>query len=112
VTGEWTVCDASLGGTLARLDLNVALTGPQASAELSGLFLADGTAHLDTHARVDHRAVGTVSLQDYRGIAARRGRGVFNTTVFVHPWRRQDERTPIESATSCCRRPAEIDTKA
>ena len=108
--GRVIVCDASLGGTLARLDLNVALTGPQAVAELSGLFLADGTAHLDTHARVDHRAVGTTSLQDYRGIAARRGRGVFNTTVFVHPGAtksnaRQTSRNLLLSPT------AEIDTK-
>jgi Fe-S cluster assembly protein SufD len=104
------VCDASLGATLARLDLNVALNGPQALAELAGLFLADGTSHLDTHARVDHRAVATTSLQDYRGIAASRGRGVFNTTVFVHPGAaksnaRQSSRNLLLSPG------AEIDTK-
>jgi Fe-S cluster assembly protein SufD len=104
------ICDASLGATLARLDLNVELTGPQALAELSGLFLAESTAHLDTHARVDHRATGTTSMQDYRGIAAGRGRGVFNTTVFVHPGAaksnaRQSSRNLLLSSG------AEIDTK-
>jgi Fe-S cluster assembly protein SufD len=104
------VCDASLGATLARLDLNVDLTGREALAEVFGLFLADGTAHLDTHARVDHRAGGTTSLQDYRGIAAGRGRGVFNTAVFVHPGAaksnaRQSSRNLLLSPG------AEIDTK-
>jgi Fe-S cluster assembly protein SufD len=108
--GRVIVCDASLGGTLARLDLNVELAGPQAVAELSGLFLADGKSHLDTHARVDHRAVGTTSLQEYRGIAAGRGRGIFNTTVFVHRGAaksnaRQSSRNLLLSST------AEIDTK-
>ena len=45
---------------------------------------------------VDHRAVGTVSLQDYRGIAARRGRGVQYHGVRASR-RRQNQRTPIES---------------
>jgi Fe-S cluster assembly protein SufD len=78
------VRDASLGGTLARLDLHVTLAGVNASAEVAGLFLADGNAHVDTQVRVDHRVGHTTSEQDYRGIAAGRGRGVFNTTVFVH----------------------------
>jgi Fe-S cluster assembly protein SufD len=108
--GRVIVRDASIGATLARLDLNVELTGPQALAELSGLFLADGSAHLDTHARVDHRAVGTTSVQEYRGIAADRGRGVFNTVVFVDPGAtksnaRQSSRNLLLSPG------AEIDTK-
>jgi len=77
------VRDASLGGTLARLDLRARLEGSGASAELTGLFLADGARHLDTQPRVQHVAGGTTSLQDYRGIAAGRGRGVINSKVVV-----------------------------
>ena len=76
--------DAQLGAGLARLDLHARLAAPQAAAELTGLFLADGTRHLDTHVHVDHLAVGTRSLQDYRGIAAGRGRAVFNGKAVVH----------------------------
>jgi Fe-S cluster assembly protein SufD len=79
-----TLRDAQLGGSLARLDLDVRLAGRAASAELTGVFLADGSRHLDTHARVGHLAVETTSLQDYRGIAANRGRGVFNGKAIVH----------------------------
>jgi Fe-S cluster assembly protein SufD len=70
--------DSQLGAGLARLDLHTVLAGRGAAAELTGVFLADGTRHLDTHVLVEHRAIETTSLQDYRGIAANRGRGVFN----------------------------------
>jgi Fe-S cluster assembly protein SufD len=79
------VCrDSQLGGALARLDLNVALDGRAAQAELTGVFLADGSRHLDTHLLIDHHAAETVSLQDYRGVAANRGRAVFNGKAVVH----------------------------
>jgi Fe-S cluster assembly protein SufD len=76
--------DAALDASLSRLDLNVRLAAPGATTELSGLFLADGARHLDAHVRVDHLAPDTTSLVDYRGIAAGRGRGVFNGKAVVH----------------------------
>jgi Fe-S cluster assembly protein SufD len=104
------VRDASLGGTLARLDLHVGLTGAQACAELAGLFVADGTSHLDTHARVEHQAPHTTSEQEYRGIAAGRGRGVFNTTVRVHEGATKS--SARQSSRNLLLTPgAEIDTK-
>ncbi len=78
------VRDCQLGGSLARLDLRVALDGRAAAVEATGVFLADGSRHLDTHVLVEHRAVETNSLQDYRGIAANKGRGVFNGKAIVH----------------------------
>lgn len=79
-----TLRDSQLGGSLSRLDLHVSLDGRGAATELTGVFLADGTRHLDTHVLVEHRAVETTSLQDYRGIAANKGRGVFNGKSIVH----------------------------
>ncbi|MDH4167785.1 MAG: Fe-S cluster assembly protein SufD [Gammaproteobacteria bacterium] len=76
--------DSQLGAALARLDTNVSLDGRSAATEITGVFLADGTRHLDSHIHVDHRAIGTTSLQDYRGIAANKGRGVFNGKAIVH----------------------------
>ena len=89
--GTFVVHDAQLGAGLARLDLNARLAAPQAAAELTGLFLTDGSRHLDTHVRVDHLAVGTRSLQDYRGIAAGRGRAVFNGKAVVHEGAQQSQ---------------------
>jgi Fe-S cluster assembly protein SufD len=76
--------DSQLGAGLARLDTNVSLDGRAAATEITGVFLADGSRHLDSHIHVGHRAVETTSLQDYRGIAANKGRGVFNGKAIVH----------------------------
>jgi Fe-S cluster assembly protein SufD len=102
--------DAALGGTLTRLDVNVSLDDRGADALLSGLFLADGARHIDMHVRVDHRGVGTRSQQDYRGIAAGRGRGVFNGKAIVHPGAQQTDAR--QSSRNLLLSPgAEIDTK-
>ena len=59
---------------------------------------------------VDHLAVGTRSLQDYRGIAAGRGRAVFNGKVVVHEGAQQSQAR--QSSRNLLLTPgAEIDTK-
>ncbi|MCM2311495.1 MAG: Fe-S cluster assembly protein SufD [Steroidobacteraceae bacterium] len=108
--GTVLVHDAQLGAGLARLDLNARLAAPQAAAELTGLFLADGSRHLDTHVLVDHLSPGTRSLQDYRGVAAGRGRAVFNGKAVVHPGAQQSQAR--QSSRNLLLTPgAEIDTK-
>lgn len=102
--------DAQLGVGLGRLDLIARLAAPAAAAEITGLFLADGSRHLDTHLHVDHLAVGTRSLQDYRGIAAGRGRAVFNGKAIVHPGAQQSQAR--QTSRNLLLTPgAEIDTK-
>jgi Fe-S cluster assembly protein SufD len=108
--GNFVMHDAQLGGGLARLDLTVRLAAPQAAAELTGLFLADGSRHLDTHVRADHLAVGTRSLQDYRGIAAGRGRAVFNGKAVVHAGAQQSQARQT-NRNLLLTAGAEIDTK-
>jgi Fe-S cluster assembly protein SufD len=105
-----TVHDASVGATLARLDVNIALQAPGASATASGLFFADESRHLDTQVRIDHCAGHTTSLQEYRGIAAGRGRGVFNTKVVVHA-HAQKSSARQSSRNLLLTSGAEIDTK-
>ncbi len=108
--GSFILHDAQLGAGLGRLDLNVRLAAPEAAAELTGLFLADGSRHLDTHLHVDHLAVGTRSLQDYRGIAAGRGRAVFNGKAIVHPGAQKSQAR--QTSRNLLLTPgAEIDTK-
>ena len=100
----------SLGGTLARLDLAVRLKGSGASADLKGVFLAEGSQHVDTYSCIEHLVPGTASNEDYRGLADGKGRGVFNGKVIVHPQAqktdaRQSSRNLLLSST------AEIDTR-
>ena len=104
------VRDSQLGAALARLDLNVALAGRAAEADITGLFVADGARHLDTHVHVAHRAIETRSLQDYRGVAANRGRVVFNGKSVVHEGAQKSNAR--QSSRNLLLTPgAEIDTK-
>jgi Fe-S cluster assembly protein SufD len=74
-----------LGGRLVRNDIAVKLAAPGAETNLCGLLLARSGQHIDDHVRVDHAAAHTRSLQNFRGIAGAKGRGVFNGKVVVHP---------------------------
>lgn len=99
-----------LGGRLVRNDLDVTLNAPGAETELAGLFLAESGQHIDDHLRVDHRAPHTRSMEAFRGIAAAKGRGVFNGKVIVREGAQQiDARQSSDNLL--LDRGAEIDTK-
>jgi len=107
---RFTSHDFALGASLGRSSTLVQLAESGASVNLSGLFAPTATQHLDTHIRIDHAAAHTQSQQDYRGIAAGRGRGVFNGKVIVQPHAqkidaKQSNRNLLLSAT------AEIDSR-
>ena len=107
---RFTSHDFALGASLGRSSTVVQLVESGASVSLSGMFAPTGTQHLDTYIRVEHAAAHTQSFQDYRGIAAGRGRGVFNGKVIVRPGAqktdaRQSNRNLLLSAT------AEIDSR-
>ncbi|PZN31725.1 MAG: Fe-S cluster assembly protein SufD [Proteobacteria bacterium] len=108
--GRYHSHDLALGGALARLNLAALLEGPGANVALHGLLLPDGAQHLDACTRIEHVAPDTASYEEYRGIAAGRGRGVFNGKVVVHPGAqridaRQSSRNLLLSPS------AEIDTR-
>jgi Fe-S cluster assembly protein SufD len=75
----------ALAGGLVRSNLGIALEGRGASCRLDGLFLADGERQVDLLTRVEHHGAATRTVQDYRGIAAGRGRGALNGRIVVHP---------------------------
>ena len=102
--------DSQLGAALARLDTNVSLDGRAAATEITGVFLADGSRHLDSHVHVGHRAIETTSLQDYRGIAANKGRGVFNGKAIVHEGAQKSNARQV-NRNLLLTAGAEIDTK-
>lgn len=102
--------DVAFGASLARTRIAALLDGPGAEATLRGLFVPDGTQHIDTYTLVEHTAAHTVSNEEYRGIAAGRGRGVFRGKVIVRQDAqkidsRQSSRNLLLSPT------AEIDTR-
>ena len=74
----------SLGGALARNDIDAALVETGATIRLNGFYMTDGRRHVDNHTRVDHRQSRTRSDENYRGVMDGRSRAVFNGKVVVH----------------------------
>jgi len=73
-----------LGGALIRNDVIAEIAAPGAGVELYGLYLADGTQHIDNHTRVDHKVGPANSREEYRGILSDEARCVFNGKAIVH----------------------------
>jgi Fe-S cluster assembly protein SufD len=75
----------ALGAALARQEVNVALTAPNAHATLNGLYLPRNGQYLDHPILIDHIAPHCTSHQFYKGIIEGAGRGGFYGRVIVRP---------------------------
>jgi len=100
----------NVGGRLLRHDTWVNLNETGAECQLDGLFIADARRHIDQHLHVEHAAPHTTSRQTWRGIAAGRGRGIFDARVVVQPGAQQADAQ--QSSRNLLLSPhAEIDVK-
>jgi Fe-S cluster assembly protein SufD len=75
----------AVGGSLARTNIYTTLEGNAATCTLNGLYLADGTQHIDNQTSIEHIAPNCPSHEIYKGILDGRSHGVFNGKVYVHP---------------------------
>jgi Fe-S cluster assembly protein SufD len=73
------------GGDLSRTNVYTVLEGDGAECVLNGLYLADGTQHMDHQTYVEHIAPNCPSHELYKGILDGSSHGVFNGKVYVHP---------------------------
>jgi Fe-S cluster assembly protein SufD len=73
------------GADLSRTNVYTVLEGDAAECVLNGLYLADGTQHMDHQTYVEHIAPNCPSHELYKGILDGRSHGVFNGKVYVHP---------------------------
>jgi len=80
---NFSIDTTTLEGSLVRNDLNVSLAGPEAHAELNGVYLLNGTTHCDNHTYIGHDVPDCTSDELYKGIVAGKGTGVFNGKVYV-----------------------------
>lgn len=80
---NFSIDTTTLEGSLVRNDLNVSLAGPEAHAELNGVYLLNGTTHGDNHTYIGHDVPDCTSDELYKGIVAGKGTGVFNGKVYV-----------------------------
>ena len=73
----------SLSGGLIRNNLEIAINGEHAEANMYGLYLLDEKSHVDNHTVVDHKFPNCDSNEMYKGIVDGRSTGVFNGKIFV-----------------------------
>lgn len=104
------ITSVDLGSLLSRQAMTVALAGSGASATIDGLFLADGSRHIDNRTRLEHQAPATTSRESFRGLADGRGRGVFNGKIIVMPGA-AGSNAALSNRNLLLATTAEIDTK-
>ncbi len=73
----------SLGGLLARHEINAVLAEEGVHCALNGLYLADGRRQVDTYLFVDHARPHGTSREEFKGVVGGRARAVFNGKVLV-----------------------------
>ncbi len=72
----------SLGGALVRNDANAVLA-EGSDATLNGLYIVNGTQHVDNHTLIDHAMPHGTSHEVYKGILAGQSHAVFNGKIIV-----------------------------
>jgi len=75
-------CSISLGAALARHDIGATLS-EGADATLNGLYIVNGTQHVDHHTTIDHALPHATSRELYKGILDGKASAVFNGKVLV-----------------------------
>lgn len=73
------------GGSLVRTNVYTVLEGDASTCTLNGLYLTDGTQHIDNQTSIEHVAPNCPSHEVYKGVLDGRSHGVFNGKVYVHP---------------------------
>ena len=81
--GHFSISTTTLDGALIRNEVKVSLAGPEAHAELNGVYLLNGTTHCDNHTYIGHNVPDCTSDELYKGIVAGKGTSVFNGKVYV-----------------------------
>jgi Fe-S cluster assembly protein SufD len=72
----------SLGGALVRNDAGAVLS-EGTEATLNGLYIVNGTQHIDNHTVIDHAKPHGTSHEMYKGILDDRANAVFNGRIIV-----------------------------
>jgi Fe-S cluster assembly protein SufD len=75
----------ALGAALARHDVRTALEGPGGSAILNGLYLLEGSQHVDHHTWIDHAAPHCETHEYFNGVLDGHARSVFSGRIIVRP---------------------------
>jgi Fe-S cluster assembly protein SufD len=81
--GHFSISTTTLDGALVRNEVKVSLAGPEAHAELNGVYLLNGSTHCDNHTYIGHDVPDCTSDELYKGLVSGKGTSVFNGKVYV-----------------------------
>jgi Fe-S cluster assembly protein SufD len=81
-SANFTTHNISLGGALVRNDIGATLS-EGAEATVNGLYLVNGTQHVDNHTVIDHAKPHGSSHELYKGILDGHASAVFNGRIIV-----------------------------
>jgi Fe-S cluster assembly protein SufD len=79
----FTANTVTANGGFVRNNLNIKLDGQFAEANMFGLYIPNGTQHVDNHTEVDHAQPNCLSNELYKGILKDKSTGVFNGKIYV-----------------------------
>ncbi|MCC6865275.1 MAG: Fe-S cluster assembly protein SufD [Ignavibacteria bacterium] len=82
-SSTYTHYSVTLGGAIVRNDTNIKLNAENCTGNLYGLYLTEGSQHVDNHTLIDHAKPRCQSNEMYKGVLNDNSRGVFNGKVFV-----------------------------
>lgn len=82
---ELRMTSITVGGDIARNEIDVLLAAPDAHTELTGLNMTAGRQRHDTVVTVDHAASHGASTQRFAGVVDGHGRGSFSGEIVVRP---------------------------
>ncbi|MDP5169229.1 MAG: Fe-S cluster assembly protein SufD [Bacteroidia bacterium] len=74
----------TFSGELVRNNLHLKLAGENVNAQLNGVYLIDGSQHVDNYTKVDHAEPHCYSNELYKGIITGSATGVFSG--YIHVW--------------------------
>jgi Fe-S cluster assembly protein SufD len=74
----------TLSGRLTRNHVHTLLRGEGIDSSLNGLYLTDGSQHVDNHTLIEHCAPHCRSSEYYKGIMDGQSTGVFCGQILVH----------------------------
>ncbi len=86
---NFTANTISFSGKVVRNNLNIAQLDQNCESHMNGLYLLDGTSHVDNHTAIDHKQPHSYSNEMYKGIVSEKATGVFNGKIFVRPGAQQ-----------------------
>ena len=75
----------TVGGRLVRSDVVSRLDGEGATVTLDGLYIGNGTQHIDQHTIIEHAKPHCDSIELYKGVLDDSARGIFDGVIVVRP---------------------------